>query len=42
MQASSDPRGADAPRSPLVDKPVPSVTDEDMDEWLNAFNTPKR
>ncbi len=23
------------------DKPIPSVTDEDKDEWLNVFNTPK-
>ncbi|QJW96744.1 NYN domain-containing protein [Frigoriglobus tundricola] len=29
-----------APRAP-EDKPVPAVSDEDMNEWLNAFNTPK-
>jgi hypothetical protein len=31
----------DAPRSSDDDKPIPSITDEDKDEWLNAFNTPK-
>jgi predicted RNA-binding protein with PIN domain len=37
---SKETQGTDAPRSP-EDKPVSSVSDEDMDEWLNAFNTPK-
>ena len=29
-----------APRAP-DDKPVSAVTDDDMTEWLNAFNSPK-
>ena len=33
-------QGADAPRPP-DDKPVSAVTDDDMSEWLNAFNAPK-
>ena len=27
--------------APEADKPVPSITDDDMNEWLNAFNAPK-
>jgi hypothetical protein len=32
---------AQAAHPPEADKPIPSITDEDRDEWLNAFNTPK-
>jgi hypothetical protein len=30
-----------ATHSPEADKPIPSITDEDKDEWLSAFTTPK-
>ena len=36
----AEDQGADGPRQP-DDKPVSAVTDDDMKEWLNAFNAPK-
>jgi predicted RNA-binding protein with PIN domain len=36
-----EPRNPDTAAAPEDDKPIPSVTDEDQHEWLNAFNTPK-
>jgi hypothetical protein len=40
LLTSENPQSGGA-RSPEAEKPIPSITDEDKDEWLNAFNTPK-